>query len=217
VSGYWKAPRALVRLLTSRRVTPNEYMLLHFLAESGADRAGGVDTSNAFLADALNVSVKTIGRALRGLRARGLIEFDDHRGAIFIVRTTAALAALEREPETPEGTREAAGDRTRGDVAMSQSVSELTWDTRPFSCPPNLHQSGDRSAINLGQPTFSRTPLPRPRPRPRLRIKLRTDHHRPLRFARGSGRSALRSRSQRSESPWRPFSSHARVLAGGCR
>jgi hypothetical protein len=80
------------------RLNATEYRLLHFVAESGADRDGGLLTSNGSLVDALELSDRTVRRALAKLRALGLIAFDSHQGeAMFAVSTTASLAALEHD------------------------------------------------------------------------------------------------------------------------
>jgi hypothetical protein len=122
VSGFWKAPRELARLRTSRQLSPSEWFLLVFVGVSGADRDNGIETTNEFLADAIGVHEKTVRRALRVLRARGFITFDDHRGrAIFTVRTTPALAELEGQPRTRERTRE----RTSATPRMSEVTSDI--------------------------------------------------------------------------------------------
>src|SRR5262249_19969174 len=77
MGGFWKAPRALARMLAERNLTLNAYALLHFVAESGADRPDGIVTSNGSLADSLELSRKTVIRTLRALRAHGFLEFDD--------------------------------------------------------------------------------------------------------------------------------------------
>jgi hypothetical protein len=95
MGGWWKAPRALARMLAEGQLTLNAYALLHFLAESGADREP-IAVSNRQLADALDVSPKTIRRALVDLRSKGLIAFDEHeRVASFAVRTADTLRTLE--------------------------------------------------------------------------------------------------------------------------
>jgi hypothetical protein len=63
-----------------RQLSNSEYVLLHFVAEMGADRGKGIPTSNGGLTDALGVSDSTIRRGLRKLRALGLLAFTDHPG-----------------------------------------------------------------------------------------------------------------------------------------
>ena len=97
--GYWRAPRELARMLAERELTPNGYALLHFLAESRADRPQGFHTTIGLLADVLGVHERTIRRNLVALRDLGLIAYADHAGrAAFVIRTTSALAALVSEP-----------------------------------------------------------------------------------------------------------------------
>jgi hypothetical protein len=69
VAGFWKAPRELARMRAEGRLSLNAYAFLHFLGESGADRARGVVTSNGYLADSLGLSQRTIRRALLRLRS----------------------------------------------------------------------------------------------------------------------------------------------------
>jgi DNA-binding transcriptional ArsR family regulator len=104
VAGFWKAPRALARLLAERELTPNAYTLLHVAAESGADRAEGITTTVGSLAAALGVSERTIYRALRLLRELRLLAYADHRGvAPFALRTVpATLLALEKVGHTSD-------------------------------------------------------------------------------------------------------------------
>jgi DNA-binding transcriptional ArsR family regulator len=104
VAGFWKAPRALARLLAERELTPNAYTLLHVAAESGADRADGITTTVGSLAAALGVSERTIYRALRLLRELRLLAYADHRGvAPFALRTVpATLLALEKVGHTSD-------------------------------------------------------------------------------------------------------------------
>lgn len=98
MAGFWKAPRELARMRAEGRLTARAYELLHFLAESGADRPGGIVTSVGYLLDVLGGSDATLRRTLRKLRGLGLIDYDDHRGArAFAVSTTAVLAALADE------------------------------------------------------------------------------------------------------------------------
>lgn len=93
MAGYWRAPRALARMLAERELTGSAYTLLHFVAESGADRPEGIATSIGALVDALGVSDATIRRSLKALRANGLIDYATHQGAaVFTVRTGRKLA-----------------------------------------------------------------------------------------------------------------------------
>jgi hypothetical protein len=95
VAGFWKAPRELARMLTLGELTPTEFALLTLVHLSGADRPGGYATTNGTLADALDVTTKTVGRALRSLREKGLLDHPDHeRVAGFAVTTTDALRTL---------------------------------------------------------------------------------------------------------------------------
>jgi hypothetical protein len=128
VAGFWKAPRALVRLLAERKLNPNAYVLLNFVAQSGADRPGGYATTIGVLARSLELNEKTVRRSLRTLRTRGLLAYDDHPGsAIFTVRTSEALAALcleTAEPRTPLGQR---SDTAR--TPTSDTTSDTTSDS----------------------------------------------------------------------------------------
>jgi len=141
VSGYWKAPRALARLLTARKLTPNEWQLLIFVAVSGADRPEGFETTNAFLAGAIGVSDKTTRRALRTLRAQGFVTFGDHQGkGIFVVWTTPVLASLEGPLRS--------GLRSQTPLA----VTEVTSDT-PLELVPR-----EPASANGSEPSQPRTP-----------------------------------------------------------
>jgi hypothetical protein len=96
MAGFWKAPRALARMLAQRWLTPSEYSLLNFVAQSGADRPEGFVTTNGLLATVLGVNEKTVRRGLRSLREKDLVDFDDHeRIAAFTIRTADALRTLE--------------------------------------------------------------------------------------------------------------------------
>jgi DNA-binding MarR family transcriptional regulator len=134
MAGYWKAPRALARLLAERRLTANAYLLLNFVAQSGADRPEGIATSIGFLADSLRWHERTVRRTLRALRADGLIAFEDHPGvAIFTVRTTLALDALASEPRTQPRTE----PRTPGAEVAPEVTSDTASDT---PAPPSDRQ-----------------------------------------------------------------------------
>jgi Bacterial regulatory proteins, gntR family len=154
VAGYWKAPRVLARLLAERELPLNAYALLNFLAQSGADRPGGIATSNGALADALDVSDVTIRRALRRLRSLDLLDFDRHQGvAVFTVKTTATLAALEGEPRSllrspesevvtdvtsvtpasPPSRNSASAERSRGAATSVPSRVRAETETETFS------------------------------------------------------------------------------------
>ena len=88
MAGFWKAPRELASMLARRELTATAYTLLHFVAESGADRAEGFVTTNAYLAEALEVSAKMIRRALLLLRTQRLVTFPEHeRVALFTIST----------------------------------------------------------------------------------------------------------------------------------
>jgi hypothetical protein len=140
VAGFWQAPRALARMLSERELSLSAYALLHFVAESGADRPEGFATTNEFLASALGVNERTIRRGLRSLRRKGLIDYRDHeRIAIFTVRTADGLRRLLRTPlRTPE---------TPG---VSAEPADSAADTHPSSNARKPAQearsSGDRSA-----------------------------------------------------------------------
>ena len=96
MAGYWKAPRALATMLARRELTPSQYALLNFICQSGADRPGGYVTTNGLLASVLDVNEKTVRRALRDLRAKDLLAFDDHeRVAAFAIRSADTLRTLE--------------------------------------------------------------------------------------------------------------------------
>jgi Helix-turn-helix domain len=108
VAGFWKAPRVLGPLLTTRVLSPTEFTLLVFVAVSGADRVEGCATTNEYLASSLGVSDKTLRRALRRLRALGLIDYTDHeRVAGFTVRTAVTLEEVLGSFETPSVTADA--------------------------------------------------------------------------------------------------------------
>jgi hypothetical protein len=100
------------------KLTARAYELLHFLAESGADRPEGTATSVAYLRDALGGGNATVRRTLERLRDLGLIDYADHAGrAIFTVRTTPALAALADEPRSQP--------RSKPPGDLSDPVSEV--------------------------------------------------------------------------------------------
>jgi hypothetical protein len=123
MAGYWKAPRALAGMLVAGELTPNEFALLNLLGESSADRRSGFTTTLGYLAAALAVSDRTIHRALRSLRARGFISYEDHSGAaLFTVRTTTALAALVSEPVSEPVSEVASDTTTASDARKPPSV-----------------------------------------------------------------------------------------------
>jgi hypothetical protein len=95
MAGFWKAPRALGRMLAIRELTLNEWALVTLLGQSGADLPDGFTTTNGYLAAAIHVDERTVRRVLASLRSRGFVAYDGHRGAApFTVRTTAELASL---------------------------------------------------------------------------------------------------------------------------
>jgi DNA-binding MarR family transcriptional regulator len=96
--GFFPAPRVLVPvLLAKRKLTPNAYLLLLVVCQSGADRPDGFTTSNAQLRELLGVSDKTIRRALLALEAHGLLEVEAHeRVALFTITLGEELRTLVR-------------------------------------------------------------------------------------------------------------------------
>jgi hypothetical protein len=162
MAGYWKAPRVLARMVAVRELTPNEFTLVNLLGESGADR-GGLTTTLDYLAGALGVNERTIRRALRSLRARGFITYDDHPGAaLFTVRTTAKLAALVSEPvsepvsEVASDTTPAAEARNPASVQGRQGVrtsdsrarAETETETRELLLQEQQQQFSDESRLD---------------------------------------------------------------------
>jgi hypothetical protein len=150
MAGYWKAPRELVRLLAERKLTPNEYAILHFVGEAGNDQHG-LATSIGFLAEVFGVQERTIRRALRGLRAHGLIAYDDHPGiAMFVVRISPKLEALtgvaSDEPRT--------APRTAPRTSETEVVSDPTSDTPP---PTNSRKPASAKGLQ-GVPTSDTPP-----------------------------------------------------------
>jgi hypothetical protein len=127
VSGFWKAPRDLARMRAEGALSASAYELLHFIAESGADRPQGLQTSVGYLIDALGFSDTTARRALKRLRALDLISYENHSGvAVFTVRTTARLASLAGVTETvtepvTEVVTEVAGNASAGDRGSTSS------------------------------------------------------------------------------------------------
>jgi DNA-binding transcriptional ArsR family regulator len=107
VAGYWRAPKALPRLVAEGELTWTGYALLHFIAESGADWPEGLVTSNGSLADATRLSDRTVRRRLRELREKHLVEYEDHeRVATFTIHLGPRIQMLLRpplgSPETPD-------------------------------------------------------------------------------------------------------------------
>jgi hypothetical protein len=78
VSGYWKAPKFLADLLDDGVLTRTDYVVLHYVAERGADFPGGLRTSQRELAVRLKYHRKVIAAALRRLRQLELLEYEDH-------------------------------------------------------------------------------------------------------------------------------------------
>jgi hypothetical protein len=110
VAGFWKAPKQLARLRAEGRLTARAYELVHFLAESGADRPEGFATSVGWLIDALGGSDSTMRRTLRALRDFDLIAYEDHSGrAVFVVKTTSTLADLADGPRSQPRSKPASG------------------------------------------------------------------------------------------------------------
>jgi hypothetical protein len=89
---FWRAPRRLARLLEDGDLTANELGLLAYLALAGADREEGYSTTRAHLEDLLDVSTRTVQRAIAKLRKEELCTFDVVPGQRhpFRVRLTGA-------------------------------------------------------------------------------------------------------------------------------
>jgi hypothetical protein len=198
VGGFWKAPRALVRMLAQRELTPSAYTLLHVIAESGADREQGIVTSNGFLSDTLGWHERTVRRTLRALRALGFIAFDDHPGvATFVVRISDTVAALECEPRTQPRTQ----PRTSGVEVLSEVASDTASDT------PAL--AGGREPAPAAGSRTSQPRTPRARARGRAETETETDKNppKPPLHEGGAGDEAgelssdLRARGNRRDRP----------------
>jgi hypothetical protein len=131
VAGFWRAPRALARMRAERELSLSAYALVHFLGESGADRPAGLVTTNAFLASALELSERTIRRALRRLREQGLVGFEDHAGvAPFRVRTSDMTRLLMSDPVSGP-VSEVASDTTSDTPAPSRGREPASPDGKP--------------------------------------------------------------------------------------
>jgi hypothetical protein len=146
VPGFWKAPKALVHLLAERELTVSAYTLLHFVAESGADRPDGYTTTNEYLAVALEMSDKTVRRALVALREQGLVDYRDHeRIPLFTIRTGETLRSLLRSPETP--------------VVTAQMTAQVTADPAATPATPTTREPAPtkaQPAVTLAVPTRAR-------------------------------------------------------------
>jgi hypothetical protein len=146
MAGFWKNPRALFWMLVNGNLSTSEWAVLSAVGQAGADRTDGVVATIELLARALRLNERTVRRALRSLRARGLVAYDDHPGSIaFVVRTTRELAALcEAEPRTqlghssdidPPPVSEVASDMPasaagRDPALTAGSAADATSDTR---------------------------------------------------------------------------------------
>ena len=109
MDGFWMAPKALAQLLAERKLTQPAYLLLHFLAESGADRPEGFATSSGWLVSATGLGKRTVRRRLRELREKHLIDYPDHeRVATFTVHIDPELWKRLRPPLAPRGDPEVA-------------------------------------------------------------------------------------------------------------
>jgi hypothetical protein len=118
---FWKAPRELAALLTTRVLSPSEFTLLVFLGVSGADREHGLATTNGYLATALDVNERTVRRGLRALRARGFIEYDDHQGiAGFAIRVLGPTSDI-RPPSNVRSVSEVTSDTAAPATGLNRS------------------------------------------------------------------------------------------------
>jgi DNA-binding transcriptional ArsR family regulator len=171
VAGYWQAPRALARILSERQLSLTAYALLHFIAESGADRPEGLATTNEFLASALGLNERTIRRGLRSLRRKGLVDYRDHeRIAMFTVRTGDGLRTLLRTPlRTPEPPAVSAEPAdSPADTFHSTNARKLADEARSSGDPSADTRAGARGRAETDTDTEtsfvrSSTPIRRAR------------------------------------------------------
>jgi hypothetical protein len=114
-NGFWRAPRWLRDELDDGNLTLTQFALIHYLAESGADREGAA-TRYGDLSARFQVSQRTIERAMSQLRDRGLLAFEIKTGQRTPFRVTLGARLVELPPTAPP-------------TLQGGSVSEVTTDT----------------------------------------------------------------------------------------
>src|SRR5437879_5941118 len=107
VEPFWRAPRRLRRLIEDGEVTAKEFALIAYVGMTG--ERDGISTTKEMLAGLLQVSPRTIQRALKHLAQQHLVENDLRQG-----QRTPFRIWLGSSGHVETGTSDTTSDTARG-------------------------------------------------------------------------------------------------------